>query len=470
MKRGNMGFWCVFVAYYIAIAIVWYLLRSSENLVFIFYRFLQYWYAILPIIVLFIWKVKSVSIRVILLVLGFLILTFITNTYLDTRIEQSQLFHTLDKISYTGFIDVQNLSNISASGYQYDAYIWGNKKVRLSSKTYLSIEFSQIQVNNLNIKKPTNSGNYFYDENLWNKGYIGISSLGKYKDIFCSQKNIGIFQKLRLRLRSILNLGYGQDSKATNLLRGMFFGDRTALDPGQKEVFTNSGISHLVVASGQNLAILSKLTEQIFYIFPYNIRQIFIVLIAFLYSCLVGDEASIWRAFFLVMMVALAKLLGRKVDVLYVLVLSSLVLSLFTPFLLFIDLGFQLSYMAFLGVYFSSGFFKDSFIKNTLAILFVVQVFTSPIIIYTFGKINLMGVFGNIVAIFFVPVIVFLFPISYVFGSFTDIFYWVYQVFENINALISVNVVYIEYEMNVVEYLLVIFILLFVIKKFHSIK
>jgi len=118
----------------------------------------------------------------------------------------------------------------------------------------------------------------------------------------------------------------------------------------------------------------------------------------------------------------LAQHLGRLSSGGRAIVFAAALMLIQNPFLLTLDIGFQLSFLAILGmVYlqpiFSNWLFKiPDFkyfpLKGTLTATLSAQVFTLPILIYNFGYIPLISPFVNILIVPFlapITILVFLF-------------------------------------------------------------
>ncbi|MDD4661805.1 MAG: ComEC/Rec2 family competence protein, partial [Candidatus Pacebacteria bacterium] len=88
------------------------------------------------------------------------------------------------------------------------------------------------------------------------------------------------------------------------------------------------------------------------------------------------------------------------------------------PLALVYDLGFQLSFLAVLGIIFFNNYFKEKlsflkndFLKDLVAVNFSAQVFVLPLLIYTFNYISLSSLITNILI---VPISTFLLIFGFV--------------------------------------------------------
>jgi len=96
----------------------------------------------------------------------------------------------------------------------------------------------------------------------------------------------------------------------------------------------------------------------------------------------------------------------RSVSIRGLVLVCSLMLAL-NPFLLLYDAGFQLSFLAVVGIIYFSSFFKRLFnfipetlkLRSTLVMTFSAQVFTFPLLIYYFGRVSLVAPLVNLLVL-----------------------------------------------------------------------
>jgi competence protein ComEC len=108
----------------------------------------------------------------------------------------------------------------------------------------------------------------------------------------------------------------------------------------------------------------------------------------------------------------------------------------FNPLLLRWDIGFQLSFLATLGIVFSSPIWEKSFIKNNkalgiseiIALSLSAQIFVLPIIAYNFHIVSLISLLANVLILPVVPLsmlLVFLAALSgFVFAPLSMVLAW----------------------------------------------
>lgn len=191
------------------------------------------------------------------------------------------------------------------------------------------------------------------------------------------------------------------------LLGGIVFGDDAVSPPKDiKKSFANSGLLHILAASGMNVAfifsfffgICSKLRLN------YRLSIVLGMLMVLVYSLMTGLGASIIRATFMLVFVLIGKLIDRDAHSISLLSFVALLMLLYNP--LFInDVGFQLSFIVTFGILIMSpaivkfeNKFKN-FIVGAVSIPVIAQLWVIPLQIFYFSNISLYSVFANIMSV-----------------------------------------------------------------------
>lgn len=216
------------------------------------------------------------------------------------------------------------------------------------------------------------------------------------------------------------------------LLEALFFGDEENISKEWKDKINIIGIRHIAAVSGMNITIISSLIlsfalgigmwrKQAFY---------FSIILIILYILMIGAPSSAVRAGILGGLFMLGQHLGRFSAASRAIVFAAAFMLLLNPLLLKIDIGFQLSFLAMLGIIYLQPIFSNIFKKipnpkifplsSTLSTTLAAQVFTLPILIYNFGYISSVSPITNILI---VPIISPLTIIIFIFGACSMIFY-----------------------------------------------
>ena len=132
---------------------------------------------------------------------------------------------------------------------------------------------------------------------------------------------------------------------------------------------------------------------------------------ALVYVLFSGASAPAVRAYIMIVILNLGKIVKRNYNPLASLSLAGIILLLMKPYYIY-NLGYVLSFLATLGIIlFNKDLNKKLYklpnsIRNTIAISLSAQILTLPIIILYFNEVSLNFIVGNIVVIPFINVLV----------------------------------------------------------------
>ncbi|MBF0546776.1 MAG: ComEC/Rec2 family competence protein [Candidatus Riflebacteria bacterium] len=137
------------------------------------------------------------------------------------------------------------------------------------------------------------------------------------------------------------------------LLSGFLIGDTSKLSYSDRELFRKTGITHLLAVSGQQVMSLAFLLAAILSWtgIPPLSRGFVISGFLFFFGLMTGGQSSVWRALIMYVAGFIIWNLESEPNPMVPLSISALVLLLYQPTLIY-DLGFQLSFLAVLGIIF----------------------------------------------------------------------------------------------------------------------
>ena len=136
--------------------------------------------------------------------------------------------------------------------------------------------------------------------------------------------------------------------------RALILGERDGIDAQLRSYFLATGSMHILAVSGMHIGLLIlALLKILSYISRWVSRKQALLLVLFIvwyYAVLTGLSASVLRSVFMFSVLLLSQFSGRQMNPLSALFFSAFCLLLYDPLYLF-DLGFQLSYLAMIGIY-----------------------------------------------------------------------------------------------------------------------
>lgn len=194
---------------------------------------------------------------------------------------------------------------------------------------------------------------------------------------------------------------------AVGLGEGLILGVQQALGADLEDVFRQAGIIHIVVLSGYNIMIVVAFVMLMLGFLPLRSRIFFGIISIVGFAVLVGLGASVVRASIMAVFSLLALVLDRRYHLPRALSLAGVIMLVFNPLLLVHDVGFQLSFLATLGLIlfapqFESVFTVSSYLlsaKQFLIATLATQIAVLPLLMYQMGQISLISIVVNVLVL-----------------------------------------------------------------------
>jgi len=202
-------------------------------------------------------------------------------------------------------------------------------------------------------------------------------------------------------------------SPHSGLGEGILLGVKRALGEDLEEAFRKTGIIHIVVLSGYNILIV---VSAMMYILAYfcrpKTRMVFGLAWIVSFALLVGLSATVLRASLMAALLLVAQATGRNYAVLRALMLAGVMMLLLNPYLLVYDIGFQLSFMATLGLILFSEYIEKrlTFMPDIIGLrgiataTIATQIVVLPLLLYHTGMLSIVSLVVNILVLPMVPV------------------------------------------------------------------
>lgn len=225
-------------------------------------------------------------------------------------------------------------------------------------------------------------------------------------------------QKLNNIRDNIIN-EHSKYLKSPNLeiLGGIVFGDDAVAPPDYiKTSFVNSGLLHILAASGMNVAFIYG-----FWVFfmrrlkvPFKFTVSSGIGVIIIYTLMTGLGASVIRASLMLILILLGKLIDRDAHTIALLAFVATVMLIYNPAFIN-DVGFQLSFIVTFGLLTTANIiferFKDSKIPQWLIGAFLIpvvaQIWVAPIQMFYFNTFSTYSVLANVCSMPFLSVVSF---------------------------------------------------------------
>lgn len=195
---------------------------------------------------------------------------------------------------------------------------------------------------------------------------------------------------------------------------GLTVGERGEFTPEFKDALQRSGTTHLVALSGYNISIVVWVAMGFFLSFlgrRWSFALATLVVVGFV--LMTGAEASVVRAAIMGILALVAREAGRSFDVRNAIAFAGVLMILANPKVLLFDVGFQLSFLALLGIVYLTPAFRSVFRsapgggflmwRENLLTTVAAQCAVMPLLIVQFGGFSLTSIVANILVLSAVP-------------------------------------------------------------------
>lgn len=287
------------------------------------------------------------------------------------------------------------------------------------------LEYGTIVESNANLYRIENfQGSDFDYQRFMQRKRIYHNVYARNYDVVCSEKSNDI-SAVAYRVNNSLkqrlyNSGLSKDKAA--LAVSLLLGDKKGLDEDVKMSFSVSGLSHILCVSGLHIGLIIAMFDILLKflhlagMWGFVLRRLLLILIAWSIAFIVGCTPSSLRVALMLTLALSTDFTFFRSEQINLLLVTAFLLLLFDPLLLF-DLGFQLSFLAVLGIMVCMPKANDwirikvpSLLKpmvKTAATTLSAQLFVLPIIIYRFHTLPLLFLFANVLVVPLVGLILF---------------------------------------------------------------
>jgi competence protein ComEC len=261
--------------------------------------------------------------------------------------------------------------------------------------------------------EPLNPMEFDFGQYLKSKGISGTVFLRDGEFVLSDEWHGGLkIQLIRWQNALIDRLGLRSDSPAAGVLAALLLGKREAVDIETRTSFADSGTVHVLAVSGLHVGI-------IYLFFTLMLSRLGIakrapiltllltLLFLWIYAGITGFSPSVLRASTMFSFVAIGKQLNRFGNIYNMIAASAILLLALNPFLVF-QVGFQLSYLAVLGIVYlhpkiyalwEIDHWLGDKIWSLVVVSFCAQLATFPLSVYYFHQFPTYFLISNILVI-----------------------------------------------------------------------
>lgn len=371
----------------------------------------------------------------VLVVIAFVLMGYLWSLFYDQKQLVEECFgdiaHSKKELVFTGVVisdpvekenSFQAIVRVESVYNEFDSATVFNSKVvfyffKDSAAQLLNYGDKIIAKAYLNaLEEPKNPGMFNYKrylryKNIFVQGYIAG---GKFKIL--EHKKASIVKQISISLRDkLLNIfkENGIKGREYALATALVIGYDENIDGELRDAYSEAGVMHVLCVSGLHVGIIFLFIRFLLNIIPPKIpgqryvKVVIILVVLWFYAFITGLAPAVFRAVLMFSFVALGGLLQRKTRIYNTLAASAFVLLLINPFIL-IHVGFQMSYLAVVGIVFlQPKIYNLLYLKNWLldkmwsltSVSLAAQLLLAPLLIFYFHKISILFFISNIIAI-----------------------------------------------------------------------
>jgi len=317
---------------------------------------------------------------------------------------------------------------------------------------------------------------FAYDKYLAKDNILALCPQAKIK-IIGQQK--AWWQSLAASKQYFLNnLNLNLVEPASSFTKAIVLDARRELPVDINPSFSYTGLTHIISISGLHMVIIIYFWQILLQFLGLRRQYIFwvLVLTLFVYLYLLGFISPALRSTAMILLVLLGPMIGRPAISAYSLLFLADIFVLINPYILLYDLGFQLSFLATLGLIWYTAWWQKRLIKITnflkirevLAVTLAAQTFTWPLVLYYFGIFSVVAPLANFLVLPLFPPILILALLLAIFGTHLHFLSWpllllVKIMFYLVEYLASLPYAYFRQTNFSLELLIISLILMFII-------
>ncbi|MFC2123233.1 ComEC/Rec2 family competence protein [Bacteroidota bacterium] len=265
------------------------------------------------------------------------------------------------------------------------------------------------------VKPPANQYVFNYQKWMTRKGihyqaFLKDGSMCVYGNAPRS-KLMQVSYNLRARISNIIINAF-DDPVTMGIVSALVIGQRNNLDPDVADDFSRSGVYHILAVSGLHVGIVYFIMMFIFGRLNRSkpgrwVFAIITIISLICYSVITGLSPSVIRAATMLSLIPVSQAINRRANIFNTISFSAFLHLLYDPFLIF-SAGFQLSYLAVLGIVL---FYKpiynlielNSYIFDRIwklwSVSIAAQIMTFPLTIHYFNQFPVVFLISNVVMI-----------------------------------------------------------------------
>ncbi len=216
-----------------------------------------------------------------------------------------------------------------------------------------------------------------------------------------------LFYQQLLRLKSSFEYQMNRTfstEPSSSFMAGLLLGSRKGIPDKLSEAFRITGLTHIIAISGYNITLIASILMAFFRPFGKRKSIIFAGTGIILFTLFVGASAAVVRACIMGLISLFALHSDRKGDITITLLLSAVIMIGYNPKILLHDVGFQLSFLATMGLIYVAPLIEPYFtwlpdklaIRESILLTLSAQIMALPIILFNFQALSVVSPLSNL--------------------------------------------------------------------------
>ncbi len=195
-------------------------------------------------------------------------------------------------------------------------------------------------------------------------------------------------------------------------INGVLLGTKQEIPEELTQAFNKTSTTHILAISGYNITIIGEALLVVLVFFMRRRRAFwFSVAIIIIFTIMTGADASVVRAAIMGLLLLFANGYGRLYDPKNSILLAAGIMIFLDPLALRFDVGFQLSFLAVLGLMYVAPILKERFkkipewfgLKETVLMSLSAQIMVAPLLAYVFHTFSLVSLPANLLVLPLMP-------------------------------------------------------------------
>jgi len=292
----------------------------------------------------------------------------------------------------------------------------GAEKGRLLVKTPLYPEYTygdELRIT-CHIQAPEPIEDFSYDTYLARYDIYSVCWRGSMQQIASGRGNAIMAAILATKARFMNSVNQIMSEPYAAFLSGLLVGARRGIPEYLLEAFNRTGTTHIIAISGSNITIIAAVIIGLLEVLGISRGRSFWLTSGsiIMFVIMTGATASVVRAGIMGIFVLLARELGRASRATNALVFTAFLMLLVNPKILVFDAGFQLSFLATIGLIYVNPILQRctralpdcAGMKEALVTTLSAMTTTTPLILFQFGRFSLVAPLANILILPAIPI------------------------------------------------------------------